>query len=567
SHLLYDPRVLDIGEYLKKPDHNVARGQSAQFNVAPEYKGTMRRCENCHDANKGHADWLPYIQTHMAAVACETCHIPQMYAPAIQSYDWTVLTPEKQPVKVYRGVEGDPNAITSLVTGYKPVLLNRTNIDGQQLLAPYNLITTYYWVYEDANGNKRPVRLFDLETVYFENGVYASDILPAFDANHDGTLSKAELVIDSAAKEEAVKSKLESLGLHNPRIEGLTQPYSINHNVTRGENAVNDCKVCHDDASRVSQPIRLANYSPNGVLPIFDTANNVNASGQIEKGSDGAVYYNPVPANDKMYVFGSSRINWIDWLGALLFTGSLLGVVGHGTLRFVLSRKQAHGPKRTERIYMYESYRRFWHWLQTVSIVILLFTGLIIHRPELFGAFSFRGVVTVHNVIAVILVVNALLSVFYHIATERMQEYIPRPYGFFDDAIVQTKYYISGIFKGEGHPFEKRPDSRMNPIQKATYFGILIVLLPLQMLTGALMWSVQKFPAVANWFGGLSFLAPLHSLIAWTFATFIIVHVYMTTTGATPLEATRAMITGYEEVEVHEEKAESSKKDEVKSKK
>src|SRR6266511_3234498 len=551
DHLLYDPRVLDISEYLQRPDHNFARGQSAQFNVAPEYKGTMRRCENCHDADKGHADWLPFIDTHMAAVACETCHIPEMYAPAIQSYDWTVLTLDKQPVKVYRGVNGDPNSVTSLIIGYKPVLLNRTNIDGQQLLAPYNLITTYYWVYEDANGNKRPVRLFDLETVYFENGVYASDILPAFDANHDGTLSKAELVIDSAAKEEAVKSKLESLGLHNPRIEGLTQPYSINHNVTRGENAVNDCKVCHDDASRVSQPIRLANYSPNGVLPIFDTANNVNASGQIEKGSDGAVYYNPVPANDKMYVFGSSRINWIDWLGALLFTGSLLGVVGHGTLRFVLSRKQAHGPKRTERIYMYESYRRFWHWLQTVSIVILLFTGLIIHRPELFGAFSFRGIVAIHNVIAVILVVNAFLSVFYHIATERMQEYIPRPYGFFDDAIVQAKYYISGIFKGEGHPFEKRPDSRMNPIQKATYFGILIVLLPLQMLTGALMWSVQKFPAVANWFGGLSFLAPLHSLIAWTFATFIIVHVYMTTTGATPLEATRAMITGYEEVEVH----------------
>ena len=30
------------------------------------------------------------------------------YAPAIQSYDWTVLTLDKQPLKVYRGVEGDP---------------------------------------------------------------------------------------------------------------------------------------------------------------------------------------------------------------------------------------------------------------------------------------------------------------------------------------------------------------------------------------------------------------------------------------------------------------------------
>jgi len=560
EHLIYDPRTLEIGEYLERPDHNFARGESAQYNAASELKGSMRRCDSCHDADKGHADWLPYIDTHMAAVACETCHIPQMYAPAIQSYDWTVLTPDGEPVKICRGVDGDPNAVTSLITGYEPVLLNRTNIDGDKLLAPYNLITTYYWVYDDANGNKRPVRLLDLETAFLEKGNYAADILSAFDANSDGSLSNDELVIDAPSKEETVKSKLSSLGLENPRIEGLTQPYSINHNVTRSENAVNDCTACHNDESRVSQPIKLTNYSPNGVLPVFDTANNVNASGEIVKGEDGALYYSPVPANDKMYVFGSSRVNWIDWLGALMFAGTLLGMISHGTRRYFSTRKQARAEKRTERVYMYESYRRFWHWLQTISIVILLFTGLIIHRPDIFGAFSFRGVVTIHNVLAVILVVNALLSVFYHIATERVQEYIPRPYGFFDDAIVQAKYYMAGIFKNEPHPFEKRPDSRMNPIQKATYFGILNVLLPLQILTGALMWGVQKFPEFANWFGGLPFLAPFHSLVAWTFATFIVTHIYMTTTGATPLEAMRGMVTGYEQVEVHEHMDEEEKK-------
>jgi thiosulfate reductase cytochrome b subunit len=562
EHLIYDPRTLEIGEYLEKPDHNFARGQSAQFNVAPELKGTMRRCESCHDASKGHSDWLPYVDKHMTAVACETCHIPQMYAPAIQSYDWTVLTLNGEPVKTCRGVDGNPSLVTSLVTGYKPVLLNRTNIDGSKLLAPYNLITTYYWVYDDASGNKRPVRLMDLEAAYFENGNYALDIASAFDANNDGSLSNAELVIDSSAKEETVKAKLESLGLGNPRIEGLTQPYSINHNVTRSDNAVNDCKTCHSDESRLSQPIKLSDYAPNAVMPVFDTTNNVNPSGEIVKGEGGAVYYNPVPANDKMYVFGSSRVNWIDWLGAIMFAGALLGVIGHGALRYFSSRKQARDPKRTERIYMYESYRRFWHWLQTTSIVILLFTGLIIHRPDIFGAFSFRGVVTVHNVIAAILVINAVLSIFYHIATERMREFIPHPYGFFDDAIIQAKYYISGIFKGEGHPFEKRPDSRMNPIQKATYFGILNVLLPLQILTGALMWGVQRWPQIANMLGGLPFLAPFHSLVAWTFGAFIIVHVYMTTTGATPLEAIRGMVTGYEEVEVHEHKEKKQEKKE-----
>ena len=126
-------RVLDINEYLQKPDHNFARGQSAQFNTAPELKGTMRRCEICHDANKGHADWLPYIDKHMAAVACETCHIPQMYTP-LPSSPTTGRCSPLMDNRQGRGVEGDHDKITSLVTGYKPVLLNRTNIDGQKLL-------------------------------------------------------------------------------------------------------------------------------------------------------------------------------------------------------------------------------------------------------------------------------------------------------------------------------------------------------------------------------------------------------------------------------------------------
>jgi len=565
EHLKYDPRTLEIGEYLERPDHNFARGESAQFNVAPELKGTMRRCESCHDANKGHADWLPYVDTHMAVVACETCHIPQMYAPAIQSYDWTVLTTGNQPLKTCRGVEGDPNQVTSLVTGYEPVLLNRNNIDGDQLLAPYNLITTYFWAYEDANGNQRPVRLMDLVAVYFENGSYATDIVSTFDTNSDGTLNNDELVIDSSAKEDLVKNKLAALGLGNPHIEGLTQPYSINHNVTRGDNAVNDCKTCHNDKSRITQSIVLSYQAPYGTIPVFDKNNNVNATGKIVVSErSGIVYYNPVPANDKMYVFGSSRVSWIDWLGSLMFSGALLGVLGHGTMRYFSSRKQPKGPARTERVYMYESYRRFWHWLQTASIVILLFTGLIIHRPDIFGVFSFRGVVTVHNVLAVILVINAGLSLFYHLATDRIREFIPHPYGFFDDAILQAKYYMTGIFKHERHPFEKVPNSRMNPIQKATYFGILNVLLPLQIITGALMWGVQRWPDIANWFGGLPLLAPFHSLIAWTFATFILGHVYMTTTGATPLEAMRAMVTGYEEVEVHEHHENVEKKPKIK---
>jgi thiosulfate reductase cytochrome b subunit len=243
----------------------------------------------------------------------------------------------------------------------------------------------------------------------------------------------------------------------------------------------------------------------------------------------------------------------VDWVGALFFVGVLLGVVGHGGLRLYRTLRQPKPPIHLKEVYMYAVYERFWHWLQTFAIVLLLFTGLIIHRPDLFGIFSFRYVVLVHNILAALLVINAALSLFYHLVSGQIRQFIPRPYGFFDNAIVQVKYYLRGIFKGDEHPFEKIPEKKLNPLQQVTYFGILNVLLPLQIITGALMWGVQQWPQAADLFGGLPFLAPFHSLVAWLFASFIVAHVYLTTTGATVFEDIRAMVTGWERVEVHDE--------------
>lgn len=560
DHLVYDPRRLDIGEYLEKPNHNFARGQSAQSNVAPELKGTMRRCESCHDPDKGHADWLPYIDRHMQVLACETCHVPQLYAPAIQNYDWTTVTTESQPQIAYRGLEAGsaevaslgeiPFTVTNLVTGYQPVLLNRKNVDGNMLLSPYNLVTTWYWVYDDANGKARPVRLVDLEAAWLQDGQYAPEVLTVFDANGDNSLSKSEQRIDNPEKESLIAGRLAALGLGNPRISGQVQPYSINHNVTRGAWSLNDCRSCHSDDSRMTQPIKLADYVPAGKLPEFASDTNVPATGEMYTDESGALYYQPAPKNEKRYIFGNSRVSWVDRFGGLFFLAVIAGVGGHGTLRYIASRRKPKHSLRTEKVYMYEAYERFWHWLQTIGIVLLLFTGLVIHRPDMFGAFSFRNMVTVHNVLAAILAVNAALSLFYHLTSGQIKQYIPRPRGFFDDAIVQAKFYLLGIFKGEAHPFEKKPEKKMNPLQQVTYFGILNVLLPLQGLTGILMWGVQRWPGAADMFGGLPFLAPFHTLIAWTFAAFIIGHIYLTTTGHEPLEGIKGMVTGWEEVEV-----------------
>ena len=548
AHLEYDPRRLEIGEFLKQPDHNFARGQSAQANLAADLKGTMRRCESCHNPDT-HADWLPYVDRHMAEVACETCHTPKLYAPAVQSVDWTVLQADGQPVTQCRGVDGSSGTLNDLVTGFQPALLQRKNIDGNVMLAPYNLVSAWYWVYDEPNG-PRPVRQEDLQAAFLAGDSYAPEVLQALDSNGDGKLDEAELKVDTAEKQAAIAARLQSLGLQNPRIEAQVQPYSINHNVARGEWAVNDCQACHSNDSALVQPMVLASYTPGGVTPQFVADNNTLPTSGIHVDPNGALVYTPVPSENGLYVFGYSNVGWVDWFGALFFVGVLVGVAGHAGLRFYRALRQPKHNVPTEPVYMYSVYERFWHWLQTITIVLLLFTGLIIHKPEIFGFLSFRHMVTLHNVLAFILVVNAAMSLFYHLASGEIRQFIPRPYGFFDQAIVQAKFYLNGIFKGDPHPFEKTPQRKLNPLQQATYFGILNVLLPLQIITGALMWGVQMWPQGAEMLGGLPLLAPFHTLVAWMFAGFIVGHVYLTTTGHEPLAGIEAMMNGWEEVEV-----------------
>ncbi|NKQ35980.1 MAG: hypothetical protein HF973_10255, partial [Chloroflexi bacterium] len=79
EHLQFDPRRIELGEYLYRPLHEFAKGQSAQGALAPGLDNTIRTCESCHEAATTH-EWLPYTERHMTTLACESCHVPQMYA-------------------------------------------------------------------------------------------------------------------------------------------------------------------------------------------------------------------------------------------------------------------------------------------------------------------------------------------------------------------------------------------------------------------------------------------------------------------------------------------------------
>jgi thiosulfate reductase cytochrome b subunit len=203
---------------------------------------------------------------------------------------------------------------------------------------------------------------------------------------------------------------------------------------------------------------------------------------------------------------------------------------------------------------MYSTYERAWHWLQALAILVLLATGVEIHVTRI-GLLDFALAVRVHNIVGFVVLANAIFAAFYHLASGEIQQYLPRPQGFFGQAISQARFYLGGIFRGEEHPFEKSREQKLNPLQQVTYLGILNVLLPLQVITGVLIWGAQRWPAVDGIFGGLVILAPLHAFGAWMFTAFLIMHVYLTTTGPTPIANIQAMVLGWEGVGSVEAKA------------
>jgi thiosulfate reductase cytochrome b subunit len=547
DHLTFDPRRLEIGEYLYQPLHQFARGQSGQSNVSPELKDTMRRCDSCHSIDATH-DWLPYKERHVSALACETCHIPHIYSTSFRQYDWTVIHTDEKPNFDCRGAEGERGSFTTVITGYEPILLPRINIDGEERIAPFNLITSWFWVYGNPT---RPVRLDDLRAVWLDGENYHPDVFGPFDQNGNRVLEEGELIIDSPQKERFIAQRLENLGLENPHIVGEIQPYSINHTVATDDWAVKDCQACHSKTSRVTQPILLSSYLPSGTMPALVADSNTIMDGELYTTEDGSLYYRPVTEEQELYILGHDNVRGIDLAGTIFFILTLTGISTHTGLRFWSSWRKPSPEPQIKQVYMYSLYERLWHWLQTFAILALIFTGLIIHMPDTFGIFSFRYVVLVHNVLALTLVINAALALVYHLSSGEIRQYIPRPRGFFDQALTQTIFYLNGIFKGKEHPFEKSPEKKLNPLQQVTYFAILNFLLPLQVITGALMWGAQRFPNLATRLGGLPFLGPFHTLIAWLFASFVILHVYLTTTGHKPLTSIKAMIMGWDEIEVH----------------
>jgi thiosulfate reductase cytochrome b subunit len=199
-----------------------------------------------------------------------------------------------------------------------------------------------------------------------------------------------------------------------------------------------------------------------------------------------------------------------------------------------------HANGNSKRFYLYTRYERCWHWLQAALIIMLLLTGLETHGSlKLFG---FKRAAELHNFLGLTWLVSFAFFVFWIFTTGEWKQYVPTTKKMFE----VVRYYLHGIFRGEPHPCPKTPSAKHNPLQRLTYLSLAALLLPLQMATGLAYYLYPSWRQLGLGWLDLRVLAWVHLAGGFALLIFLIVHVYMTTTGHTPFAHLRAMVSGYE---------------------
>lgn len=202
------------------------------------------------------------------------------------------------------------------------------------------------------------------------------------------------------------------------------------------------------------------------------------------------------------------------------------------------------------KVYIYKTFERFWHWSQAALILFLAVTGFEVH--DSIHLFGYEKAVMFHRVASYALLALIAFAIFWHFTTGEWKQYLPNV----SKLGEQIMYYSKGIFSNAPHPTKKSQLSKLNPLQAFTYLGFKLVLVPMVVISGLFYMfhkTINENNEIVIRDMNLGKIANWHTFGAFLLIAFIIVHVYMTTTGHTPITNIKAMITGYEDLEDEEE--------------
>jgi thiosulfate reductase cytochrome b subunit len=297
---------------------------------------------------------------------------------------------------------------------------------------------------------------------------------------------------------------------------------SISHETFGIKKAEKDCLVCHQSESILMTTLYKAGAS-----------RDLSAFGFTNKGL----------FEDK-YVFGAIRNPMLERIGWIVLAATLAGVLGHGFFRLIFSRKRT--LRLIESLYLYPGWVRVWHLLNGLTFITLIITGFSLHfaepdRPLIPIALA----VKTHNIAGIGLCLLWAAFLLGNLISGNHRHYVPVWRGVLQRMITQVRFYLFRIMRGESHPYPATEKSKFNPLQQMAYNAIMFGLVPVVLLTGVVMLLPEYFPQLGLESDQVWPVALAHTIAGFFAVVFMVVHIYLGTTGDKVTALFKGMLTGW----------------------
>lgn len=203
----------------------------------------------------------------------------------------------------------------------------------------------------------------------------------------------------------------------------------------------------------------------------------------------------------------------------------------------------------SEKYYFYPKWIRLWHALNAIFCLLLIVSGISLQYSDANAAvINFQAAIAIHNFSGVALTLNYSIFLFGNILTGNGRHYKLIKNGLRERLWKQLLYYSIGVFKGEKSPFPVGKERKFNPLQQISYILIMYVALPLLFITGWALLFPEFILKRFLGFSGVFLSAQLHMVMGFLVSVFLIIHIYVSTMGRTPLSNFSSMVNGWQEV-------------------
>jgi len=200
-----------------------------------------------------------------------------------------------------------------------------------------------------------------------------------------------------------------------------------------------------------------------------------------------------------------------------------------------------------KRTYLHPLPLRIWHWLNALTVIMLIMTGLYLRLQGIAALKAHNPMLLLHKGMGLAMIITTLFWFIYNISSGNLRRHYGIRSGDLQGMAAQVGFYLSSIFKGGANPFQTSADNKYNPLQKIAYDALMFAFLPVQAITGLMFMDIDPLRNYLLSTNLSGFSGAVHVLFAYLIIIYLIFHIYMATLGETVLSHTKAMITGYEE--------------------